>query len=78
MFFESGVVLFDFGPKSAGVVGVVDVRKFVDNDIITERFGNFHKADIERNDNTTIWMMGTGAPAGVGVREADFIVVIAV
>ena len=71
-------MLADFGPKGGGVIRVVDMGKLMKDDIVAERFGNVHQADIERNNDRAVRMMRTGTPASIGVREADFVIMIAV
>lgn len=34
VFFVAGVVASDFGPKSSGVIHVIEVSELVDNDVI--------------------------------------------
>ena len=69
-----GVVRSDFGPKSGRVVHVVEVGKFVQNDVVAQNFGDVHEADVEGDG------AGGGArtPASIGVSEATFGVSVAV
>ena len=60
------------------MVGVIDVGELVENNVIAERLRDVHQADIERDDDRAVGMMSAGAPAGIGVGETDFIVMIAV
>ena len=74
MAFVVGVVGGDFGPEGGGMVHVIDVGEFVEDDVVAEGWGEFHEADVEGD--------GTGAaaaaPAGVGVGEAETGVFVAV
>jgi hypothetical protein len=42
-------MLANFTPKGVRMVHVIDVGEFVNDDVIAERFGYFHEADIKRN-----------------------------
>lgn len=47
MFFVAGVMGGDFGPEGVGMVEVVQMGEFVDDDIVAERLGDVHEADVE-------------------------------
>ncbi len=74
MFLVFGVVAGDFLPKSAGMVHMVEMGEFVDDDVVAENFGDLHEADVERNCAVR---RATSPPCG-GVREAAFFVGVAV
>ena len=42
-----GVVRGDFGPESVGVIHVINMGEFVQDDVVAEWLGDFHEADIE-------------------------------
>ena len=46
MVFEAGIVGADFGPESSGMIWMVDMRKFVDNNVVSERLRDVHEANI--------------------------------
>lgn len=73
MFLVAGVMGGDFGPKGVGMVEVVQMGEFVDNNVVTERFGDVHKTDVERDGA----VRGAATPAGGGVAQAAAVVVIA-
>lgn len=74
MFFVVGVMAANFGPKSVGMIHMVEVGKFVDNDIVTKWLGDLHEANIERNGA----IAAATAPTGGGMTEATFVVGVAV
>lgn len=74
MFLVFGVVADDFLPKSAGMVHMVEMGEFVDDDVVAENFGDLHEADVERN----CAVRRATSPSCGGVREATFFVRIAV
>lgn len=65
MFFVTGIVFGDFVPEVFAVIEVAGVAEFVNEDVILERFGDFHKGNIERNN----FFGGAGAPAGSAKAE---------
>ena len=69
-----GVVEGDFCPEGGGVIHVVDVGEFVEDDVVAEGFGEVHDTDVERDGAGA----GAAAPAGVGVGEAQAGVGVAV
>ena len=42
-----GVVGSDFTPESTRVVGVIEVSEFVNENVVAQRFGNLHEANIK-------------------------------
>ena len=68
------VVGGDFCPEGRAVVHVVEMGEFVEDDIVTQDFGDVHQADVEGDGA----VCGAGAPASVGVGEATLVVRIAV
>lgn len=45
--FVTGVVGGDFGPEGVGVVEMIEVGELVKDDVVAERFGDVHEADVE-------------------------------
>ena len=43
------IVLGDLAPDGFGMVHMINMGEFVENDVIAEWFRDFHEADIERN-----------------------------
>ncbi len=72
--FVVGVVGGNFGPKSGGMIHMVQMGELVENDIVAEDFGDLHEADIERNRA----VRGTTTPTRGGVGETAFVVLVAV
>lgn len=71
-------MLANLGPKGGGMIGMVNMGKFMNDDIVAKGLGDIHEADIERDDDRAIWMMGAGAPASIGMRKADLVIMIAI
>ena len=59
------VVGTNFSPKGGGVVHVVEMGELVQDDVVAQRLGGVHEADIEGDGA----IRRAGAPAGVSVRE---------
>ena len=57
------VVGADFGPKSLGMIHVVEMGELVQDYVVAKWFGDVHEADIERNG----FVAGTTTPTSVGV-----------
>lgn len=74
MFFVAGVVGGDFGPESFGVVEVIEVGEFVDDDVVAERLGDIHEADVEGDGA----VRRAAAPAGGSVAQAAAVIIIAI
>lgn len=74
MLFVTGVVATNFSPKGVGMVHVVEMSEFMNDDVIAERLGDLHEADVERNGA----IAATTAPAGSGVTQAALVVLIAI
>lgn len=47
MLFVAGIMFADFCPKGGRVVHMVEVGELMNNDVIAERLGDLHEADIE-------------------------------
>lgn len=74
VFFVTGVVVGDFSPEGVGVVEMIEVGEFVEDDIVAERLGDVHETDVEGDGAIT----GAATPAGGGVTKATLVVFIAV
>ena len=79
MVFVARVVFFDFSPESWGMVRMVDVGQFMDNDVILELLWDLHEANIKRDSNSVVSVMvGTAAPASTGVGKFELIIMVIV
>ena len=56
------------------MVHMVEVGEFMNNDVISERFGDLHEADIERNSAIT----AATPPACSSMAEATLVIGVAV
>ena len=74
MFLVAGVVGANFGPESGGVIKVMEVGEFVEDDIVAQDGRDLHEADVEGDSAGG----GTTAPAGGGMREAAALIMVAV
>lgn len=43
------VVRCNFGPKGAGMIHMVEMSEFVQDNVIAKRLWDFHEADVKRN-----------------------------
>ena len=68
------VVGTNFSPKGGGVVHVVEMGELVQDDVVAQRLGGVHEADIEGDGA----IRRAGAPASVSVRETAALVTIAI
>lgn len=74
MLFVAGVMTADFAPESVGVVHMVEMGEFMDNDVVAQDFRNLHKANIERDGAIAT----TTTPTGRGMAEATLVIFITV
>ena len=74
VFFVAGVVGADFGPEGGGMVKVMEVGEFVEDDVVTQGGRDLHETDVEGDGAGR----GTTAPTGGGVGEAAAFVMVAV
>lgn len=74
VFFVAGVVGADFGPEGGGMIKVMEMSEFVEDDIVTQDGRDLHETDVEGDGAGR----GTTAPTGGGVGEAATLVMVAV
>ena len=74
MFLVAGVVGANFGPESGGMVKVMEMGEFVEDDIVAQDGRDLHEADVEGDSAGG----GATAPASGGMREAAALIMVAV
>ena len=74
VFLVAGVVGANFGPEGGGVIKVMEVGEFVEDDIVAQDGRDLHEADVEGDSAGG----GTTAPASGGVGESTALIVVAV
>ena len=74
MAFVEGVEFGDFCPEGGGMIHVMGVGEFVEEDVVAEGFREFHEGDVERDGAGA----AAAAPAGAGVGETVADVFVAV